>query len=146
MRSTRAFWAKFLTDWLVVQALVTLAMATLGTAFYPEADVRYAWLFAPLVYATLGLLPNVILWSRRELSVRQTWVRRGFHLVVLEALMVPAVVLPTSPEFNWPLVPWVALSILVIWLAVCFVDWLRGSRDAGRMTAALTRFAAAPER
>jgi hypothetical protein len=44
----------------------------------------------------------------------------------------------------WPLVPWAALSILAIWLVVCLVDWLGGARDAGHMTAALTRFADSP--
>ena len=49
-----------------------------------ERTFSYEAFLSPLIIGAMALLPSVVLYSNRELSLKQTMLRRALHLLLLE--------------------------------------------------------------
>lgn len=69
----------------MIVTLITVVMLVIGQAVMPEQTFGYSAFAAPLVYALVGTVPNLVLYSKRELTVKELLVRKVLQLLLIEA-------------------------------------------------------------
>ncbi|MDO4544737.1 MAG: DUF3021 family protein [Bacillota bacterium] len=91
--------------------------------------------------ALLGTLPTFIFYSSRELSKKALMIRSLIHIIVLEVLMLGAMYLMRwFDPGNLRLIVMIAVSVLVIYLIVRFVQWFIDKKDADEINRRLKEF------
>ena len=125
----------------IVTACVTTAQGIVGTLLWPEARFGFdAFLFPPL-FGILSVLSNVVLISKKELSMGQMAFRMFLQLLVIEVMVFSVNILVGSSENYTP-----AICILLsgavagIYGVVHVIMWLNDRRAAKAFNERLRRF------
>lgn len=136
---------RFLVNKLILffmlSTLISAAVSLVGSAFDSGARLGYGALLVPLKYAALCLLPTLVTWSRRELSARETLLRKALTLVLLEAeILFIAFTSPAIDTDSVRVVLAIAGSVLVIFALANLFLWLKDSAEARKMSRDLAAF------
>lgn len=127
---------KILIGFFVATTCIGVAMAILGMVFEPDKRFGYQGLFSPMIYGVLTMLPSLVTYSKRELSVRGAFVRKLFELVMIE-LIVLAIVYFGGSLTSMSLAISLALSVLLIYMTVNLVLWINDRKTAKAFNEAL---------
>ncbi len=127
--SLRAFLKQCLMQYFIITTLVTAATGILGLSVDPGARFGYESFFSPLLFGFLSLAPSVVTFSRKELSLRQTLLRKTLYLLLLEGTLIAfgvwSRILRSSSEAAL-----FALAVLIVFALVNLINWLTGRREA----------------
>ena len=125
-----------LISYFVTTTCIAAAMAVVGLLLAPEERFGYGILFSPLIYGTLVIPVSLVGYSKRELSIKETLVRNIIQLLLIEFIVllinyVNGVLTSISVTLS------IALSILAIYIAVCFILWINDKNTAKEINKAL---------
>ena len=137
----KEFAVDVLRTYFLVVALVNVVMLVLGTRFAPEMEFGYEAFAAPLLYGAVGTLPEIVMYSRRELTVKELLIRKVVQLLLIEVLVLFVVFHAQEDFWKRPAIFLsVAVCIFVIYVIGCLVDWIQNSVSARKMNAELAKF------
>ena len=130
-----------INTYFMLTTMILAVMMVLGTYFMPETRFGYEQFEAPLYYAAWGTLPNIVMYAKKELTMKQMLFRKIIQLVLVE-IIVLAVALPTEivKNGNNPLVISLVISIFVIYVLTHVIEWYQDSVTAKKMTEELLVF------
>ncbi len=124
-----------LASYFIIVTLVNVATLVLGSIFRPEQRFGYEAFLAPLLYGALGLIPVFIMYSPKELTIKQIVIRKIVQLIALEFILVLAGFgrenLKTE---NLALIASFALSVLIIYVLVHVISWVLNLEMARQLT------------
>ena len=124
-----------LASYFIIVTLVNVATLVLGSIFRPEQRFGYEAFLAPLLYGALGLIPVFIMYSPKELTIKQIVIRKIVQLIALEFILVLAGFgrenLKTE---NLALIASFALSVLIIYVLVHVTSWVLNLEMARQLT------------
>ena len=130
-----------LRTFFVVVTLINLAMSILGLYFVPENRFGYEAFLVPLIYGAAGTLPNFVMYSKKELKVRELIVRKVIQFILIELFALFAAFYGAGEQFmSVEIIGSTAVSILVIYILSTFFDWLQNFLAAKQMTEDLKKF------
>lgn len=136
-----AFVDSLVRTYFILVTLITAAMLILGLCFDPYARFGYEAFASPLIYGACGVLPNAVMYSKRELSVKEFLVRKAIQLVLIELLVLAAAFGGTDIPAERPNVVLVmGISIFFIFLIVHVIDWIWSCISARQITEELMSF------
>lgn len=125
----------------VLTTLITAAIMILGALFDPDAELKYDLLASPFVFAALGVLPGIVMYSRRELPVGQVIFRKIIQLLLIEAeVLTVAFCSPSIHTEKAGTVAALAFSVIVIFVAANFFSYLTELHTANQLTDMLASF------
>lgn len=129
------------SQFFVVAALINLAIFILGEIFRPEERFGYEAFLAPLVYAAISLVPMLLMYSKKELTVKQHIVRELLQLISIEIILIFFVLGAKclEPE-NITLTASFALCVFVIYVLVYIIAWLLDLNTAKQINTDLKCF------
>lgn len=78
---------RVISNYFMIVTLINIAMYVLGSIFRPDQQFSYEVMLAPLVYGALSLLPVGIMYSKKELSVKQLYLRKVLQLLCIELIL-----------------------------------------------------------
>lgn len=130
-----------ISTYFMLATMILGVMAVLGTQFMPEVRFGYEAFEMPLIYAAYGTLPNVVMYSKKELSMKQLVIRKIIQLVLVEIIVV-SVALPKEiiKSGNHEMITILVISILIIYVLTHLIDWLQNYTTAKQMTEELMKF------
>jgi Flp pilus assembly protein TadB len=132
------FMKKNLRDYFIIVTGINVAMAFLGMNLDTERSFGYEAFFSPLIIGAVAVLPSFVLYSTKELGLKQMIVRRGLHLLVLEFTLTVFGYLAglfTSLAIVLPFV----LTVLLVYLFTLLIRWILDSRTAQEINKGLKR-------
>lgn len=126
-------------QFFIITTCVNVAIAVMGTVLFPGATLEFSSFYSPLISGVLGTLPSIVLYSRKELNLKQTIIRRVLHLLLLEILLtLSGWMLKNITDLKGA--AWFVLTVFVIYLAVNLITWVLESKDAKRINENLKLF------
>lgn len=134
----KEFIKKNLMDYFIIVTGVTVAIAVLGMNYDPDAVLGYDVLFSPLIIGAVSVLPSVVLFSRRELPMRQMLIRRVLHFIVLEITLLAFGNASSLFRDNKAAIPF-AVSVFIIYLFTNIVSFFIDSRTADEINRGLKK-------
>lgn len=84
---------EILMSYFIVVTLINIAMAVLGLLLDKDRTFGYEVFFSPMIYGFLGIIPSLISYSRKELSIKEMTVRKILQIIFLEAVILSFMVL-----------------------------------------------------
>ncbi len=130
-----------LESFFISVTLINIAMLVLGMILRPGQRFGYEVFVYPLLYGLIGAVPPLIINVDRELSVRQVIIRKIFQMLLICVLLV-AFIFGGSPLNRETCISaaCVALSVVLIYMAVNVISWFLDLKAARKMTADLMEF------
>lgn len=130
-----------ITTYFTLVTLITVVMFVLGTHFIPNAEFGYEGFATPLIYAVYGSLPNIVMYSKKELTVKEVLVRKVIQLVLIEVIIL-VMVLPGIGDYmeHMDIVISLVISVFIIYILTHFIEWFQNYRTAKNMTEELLTF------
>lgn len=132
------FLKKNLRDYFIIVTGINAAMAILGMKLDAERSFGYEAFFSPLIIGVVALLPSIVLYSGRELGLKQMLIRRALHLLVLEATLTGFGYLAGLFEDRTLILPFV-LTVLLVYLFTMTFRWILDRRTAQEINKGLKR-------
>ena len=119
--------------------LINAAMYVTGSILAPDQTFGYEVMIYPLIYGFLACIPSFIMYTNRELSVRQALIRKIIQLVIIAAIVEMTVFGGHISGYGMQAAA-VAASVVVIYLAVLLIRYKIDQRTAQEMTDQLKSF------
>lgn len=130
-----------LSSFFIIVTFVNLAMFVLGSVFRPTDKFGYEAFLSPIVYGLISLVPVLLMYSKRELTLKQQILREFFKLIAIEAALVLfAFGMDNLLAENTLLVVCFMISVAVIFVLVNVVEWLLDLRTAKQLNLNLKDF------
>ena len=124
-----------LASYFIIVTLFNVATLVLGSIFRPEQRFGYEAFLAPLLYGALGLIPVFIMYSPKELTIKQIVIRKIVQLIALEFILVLAGFGRENLKAeNLALIASFALSVLIIYVLVHVISWVLNLEMARQLT------------
>lgn len=139
--SRREFLRIAFTQYFIIVTLINVVMFALGVIYRPDERFGYEAFLAPLIYAACSMIPVLLTYSKKELSVKQMILRQVLNLVAIEGIMI-GIGLSGSPELvKQPLlVVSFAVSVFLIYLFVMILSWVLDLGQAKQMNMDLENY------
>lgn len=130
-----------INTYFMLTTMILVVMTVLGTYFMPEIRFGYEQFETPLIYAAWGTLPNVVMYAKKELTMKQMLVRKIIQLILVEVIVI-LVALPTEilEGGNNALLISIVSCVFVIYVLTHIIEWYQESIAAKQMTEELMRF------
>lgn len=123
------------TSYFTLVTLISVVMLILGLNFYPEARFGYVAYAGPLIYAACGVLPNVVMYSKHELTVKEFLVRKIIQLIVTEIIILFVVFGGEDIQVEEiRVVIATGIGIFVVYVVSHIIDWIQECLSAKKMT------------
>lgn len=130
-----------INTYFMLVTMISGVMALLGIYFMPDASFGYEAFWTPLIYAAFGTLPNIIMYAKRELTMKQLLIRKTIQLVFVEVIVI-AVAVPAEiiDAVKTEVIVALAISILVVYILTHLIEWFQNCAVAKQMTQELLSF------
>lgn len=131
----------FFEGFFISVTLINLAMFILGLLFRPDQKFGYEVFIYPLIYGLIGMIPILVVRTKKELSVKQIIILKIMQLFLLMVLLLGCIFGPSLKDpSRIPAIIGVAFSIVVIYVLVNVIEWMMDKRTAKDMTEDLLKF------
>ena len=130
-----------LETFFISVTLINIAMLVLGLLLRPTQTFGYEVFVYPILYGLVGAIPPLLINVDRELSVRQVIIRKFFQMLLICVLLI-AFIFGGSPMTRETVITaaYVAVSVVLIYIAVNVISWFLDLKAAEKMTADLRTF------
>ncbi|MDD4112384.1 MAG: hypothetical protein PHC56_05070 [Herbinix sp.] len=136
--SISEFVRKQLMNYFIIVTILTLVIAILGLIYEPNQSFGYEAYFSPLLFGLIAVIPSLVTYSTKELSLKQSIMRKIFQLLLIEAMILSFshIVGILKSEMIGSMI----LSILIIFVAVHLIEWIINNKNAKKLTLKLKAF------
>lgn len=130
-----------LMSYFVLVTCITAGIMILGSVFDPDARFGYNALASPFIFATLGVIPNLIMYSSKELSNKQMLLRKIIQFAIIEAEVSGVCILsPAIHTEKTEVLTGVIVSVFVIFILANFISIMNDYFSAKKLTKELMQF------
>ena len=132
-----------LMNFFIIVTLVNIVIFISGSLMAPEQNLTYTAFLVPIIDGLLGIIPGLVMYSKRELTVKQMIVRE-----IIQLLSIELIILFFTFGFSGfsvekiPLMITVAVSVAVVYVLVFVIRFFLDIRSAKKMTDDLKAFQA----
>ena len=129
---------KVIPTYFMLVTFLVLFIYLAGRILEPEAQFGYDVLLSPLIYAGIGILPDLFAYSRKEYNMKQTIIRKLIQLCVLISLIL-GFSFAMGVIKNWITAVVIFCGVVVIYGILEIILWWIELRTARLLTQALIR-------
>ena len=124
-----------LMSFFIIVTLVNIAIFICGIVLAPDEKLGYTAFIVPVIDGLLGVIPGLVMYSKRELTVRQMIVRDIIQLLSIE-LIILVFTFGFSGFSNVDVSKFLAivLSVAFVYVGVVVIMYLLDFRTAKKMT------------
>lgn len=137
----KEFLADCIRTFFTVVTLINIAMFLMGVSMMPDVKFGYEGFIIPVIYGLAGTLPNLAMYSTRELKTGELMMRKILQFILTEACVLFVMFFNSSEEDRpvW-LIGTVVLCIFVVFVLATLCDWLQNYLSAKQLTEDLIIF------
>lgn len=137
----KEFMMKMISTYFTLVTMITVAMLILGLYFAPDESFGYIAFASPLLYGACGLLPSVVMYSKRELTVKELLIRKIIQFVLIEIIILAVAFQGKAIDKEQKeVVISMGISVFIIFVLAHAISWFQDYMSARRMTEDLIKF------
>lgn len=130
------FLKKCLMEFFIIVTCISVVIGVIGLIYEPTKRFGYEAYFSPLIFGAISTVSSFVTYSKKELTVKQMIFRNVLQLMVLECM-----ILITGYSFgimkDKMILSSVAISVIVVFIAVQFISWIIDSKTAANLNDSL---------
>ena len=144
--SGKDFWIDFIRTYFMIVTLITIVMCIVGKVVMPEQTFGYEAFAAPLIDGFVGTVPNFVLYSKRELKVKELLVRKVAQLILIEAAVLFLSLYGADQSWREPRIVGILIgSVFTVYVVGTLISWIVDLLSAKSLTKELQEFQRANE-
>ncbi len=130
-----------LGSFFICVTLINVAMFVLGRMLEPDLRFGYEAFAYPLIYGVIGSIPGLVMYSKKELTMKQTIIREIIQMFLVIAVIIGFMFgrFKFIPDV-WPQIIGVSISVMIIYVLVHVFGWLIDLKTANIMMEDLKKF------
>lgn len=130
-----------LGSFFICVTLINVAMFVLGRMLEPDLKFGYEAFAYPLIYGVIGSIPGLVMYSKKELTMKQTIIREIIQMFLVIAVIIGFMFgrFKFIPDI-WPQIIGVSISVMIIYVLVHVFGWLIDLKTANIMMEDLKKF------
>ena len=130
-----------LASFFISVTLINLAMLILGCLLEPDLEFGYSAFAYPLIYGVIGSLPGLVMYSKKELTVKQAIIRQIVNVILIIAIIEIFMFGGKAMTKELTIIALsVAVSIAIVYIGVEYIMYRLDLKDAQNMTDKLKSF------
>ena len=130
-----------LMSFFIIVTLVNIAIFLSGMILAPDDKISYTAFIVPVIDGLLGIIPGLVMYSKRELTVKQMAVREVIQLICIELIILFFMFGFSGISADQvPRLIVVIGSVAIVFVAVKVILYLFDFRTAQKMTDELKAF------
>ncbi|MBR6401880.1 MAG: DUF3021 family protein [Eubacterium sp.] len=127
--------------YFILFTLISILLMVVGLLFDRERTFSYEVFLSPLVYAAIGVIPDFIFQSDKEISMKRMIIRRVIQVLIVEtAMMLIVFAAPNIPSDRIEVVISIAVGILVVFVLSQFVEYIFELTQSRKMNESLEKY------
>lgn len=127
--------------YFILVTFITILLLIIGLAFDGDRTFGYEVFLSPLIYAAIGVLPVLFLYSEKELSMTRLIIKNILQLAIIEAIvMVLVFTKDTIPSEKKSVVISIAVGIAVIYVLTMVVEYIFELSQSKAMNESLEKY------
>ncbi len=127
--------------YFILVTFITILLLIIGLAFDGDRTFGYEVFLSPLIYAAIGVLPALLLYSEKELSMTRLIIKNIFQLGIIEAIiMILVFTKDTIPSDKKSVVISIAVGIAVIYVLTMVVEYIFELSQSKTMNESLEKY------
>ncbi len=138
--SFKEFIISSLKVYFILVTLICLATFLLGSIFAPETKFGYEAFVSPLVNAFLALIPEIVMLSRREMSMKEIYIRKAIQLLCIEFIMVYLLKISNGVNMTTGTTIGLIIAVFFIFVLTHVIMFILDTRKAKDLNEALSDF------
>lgn len=138
MRFKEYLLQKVIPTYFMLVTFLVLFIYLAGRILDPEAQFGYDVLLSPLIYASIGIVPDLFAYSRKEYNMKQTMIRKLIQLCILISLIL-GFSFAMGVIKSWIEAVVIFFGVVVIYGILDIILWRIELRTARLLTQALSR-------
>ena len=139
--SKREFFRIAFTQFFIIATLINVVIFALGMIFRPEDRFGYDAFLTPLLYAACSMVPVLLTYSNRELTVKQMMIRQVLKLLAIEVIMIGIGISGSKDLIKEPLlIVSFAFSVFFVFVLVMVISWVLDLGQAKQMNMDLDNY------
>lgn len=137
----KEFLINLITTYFALVTLITIAILILGSYFAPEASFGYIAFASPLIYGACGVIPTAVMYSKRELTMKEIVIRKIIQFFLVEGIVLAVTFqsLDIHTEQRKVLIS-MAICVFIIFILAHIISWIQNYMSARQMTKELILF------
>ena len=133
-----SFWKRMFFMFMLIEGGISITMGVGGMIMVPGETVPYYAFFIPFLFAALCMIPVMLLYTEKEMTIKQAIIRKIIMVLLLEILVLLAQRI-ISPSATISLYVCVFISVFVIVAVVGLITWLYDKEAADQMNEKLKK-------
>ena len=130
-----------LKSFFVSTALINVAMFVCGSLFKPDQRFGYEAFLYPLIYGFLATIPNFVMYSKKELTVKQAVIRDIVNVILIIAIIELFMFGGKKMTGELTVIALaVAVSIAIVYVGVVYIMYRLDLKDAQNLTDKIKSF------
>ena len=130
-----------LMNFFIIVTLVNIVIFVCGSIFAPDQEITYSAFLVPIIDGLLGIIPGIVMYSKRELTVKQMLVREAVQLLSIEIIILIFTFGVSGFKLeNLTLIIAEMISIAVVFVLVIVIRYFFDKKSAKMMTSNLKAF------
>jgi hypothetical protein len=127
--------------YFILVTFITILLLIVGQAFDGDRTFGYEAFLSPLVYAAIGVLPTLFLYSDKELSMTGLIIKNILQLLIIEAIvMILVFTKDTIPSEKKSVVVSIAVGIALIYVLTMVVEYIFELSQSKAMNESLEKY------
>ncbi len=120
--------------------MILLAQVILGMAIEPDRVLHYKDLIGTFAMAGLCVLPTIVAYSKKELTLKQMLVREFIQFILVEGIMLTLAIIgiESSPQKLISVIS-IATATAVIYILAILIMWYRQHIESKKLTELLKK-------
>lgn len=130
-----------LMSFFIIVTLVNIAIFVCGIVLAPDEKLGYTAFIVPVIDGLLGVIPGLVMYSKRELTVKQMIVRDIIQLLSIELIIIIfSFGFSGFTNVDVPKFLAIVLSVAFVYVGVVVIMYLLDFKTAKKMTDDLKAF------
>lgn len=130
-----------LMSFFIIVTLVNIAIFVCGIVLAPDEKLGYTAFIVPVIDGLLGVIPGLVMYSKRELTVKQMIVRDIIQLLSIELIIILfSFGFSGFTNVDVPKFLAIVLSVAFVYVGVVIIMYLLDFKTAKKMTDDLKAF------
>lgn len=130
---------KLMEVFLSLHFLISMAFGICGLILEPGGRLWYEAMFAPAVMALLCTIPALLTIGTNKLTAKQILLRKVFQFLLEEGIVLPMIHFVFHEFSSIGDAVTVAVSVLLVFVGVYLIDWVRGCMEAEELNRRLAQ-------
>ena len=133
--------SKMFRNYFVLVTLINAVIFVSGSIAQPDARFGYSVFIMPLIYALAGILPQAVMYSNRELSIKEVLLRKFIQLLLIE-LLVNGIILGENvlrAEYT-DFLKTISVCVVLVYVFANIISWVLDSMSARTLTRELVEY------